>query len=396
MTVGCATTHTTDKVDVHLSPETQQAQLYLKNGQYDEAIESYRQIISANPKHFKSVLCQHEIMKATEALSDPYRLIDEIHRTVEMFNTASNESFEGASPKDLEEERKVLFKDIASIGSMFYTVYGVTQKGIYQTFLNNIYEIALNLFPDNKIDSDYTYINAQISSSAEHSEDTDRFYKNDIIDCDYTYTKALFSYHAGHYDDATRLSEVVLDNCDNGKLSNHPGDYIDVSYLNMLSYNELITKLSISNDPSCPIISNDDLEEIPISGCRQNFINACKRYLNVSEKYPGNGHTEPNAYTQFRIARIYYDLNMFEAAIPLFQLMINDAPLSDAAVHACYYIVESYRKRKQYQKLLDYIHEIKNNQDFMSNSTRFMHELILTINSYEEALIEMKNEAGEN
>ena len=79
--------------------------------------------------------------------------------------------------------------------------------------------------------------------------------------------------------------------------------------------------------------------------------------------------------------------------IPLFDYPLTTI-LSHRAVYACNYIFESYRLRKQYKEMLDYILEIKNNQEFMSNQTQHFPELKDLIHEYEAALNEKLETEG--
>ena len=367
--MGCATTHTADNFDVRLLPETQQARIYQENGQYEEAIESYRQLIAANPKHFKSVLYQHEIMKTTEALSDPYRLLDEINRTVEMFNTASNESFDGATSDELEHEQKKLFEDISGIASMFHSVYGVTKNDFYQSFSFKISGIALSLYP------------------------------NDQSDCDYIFTKANLSLNVEHYEEAVKLYENVLDNCDDGKLKNHSNSYVDAAHGYLIACNSLNHSDSCPTIPKTPEAELGELQEYPehpIAECRLKFIDAANRFNEVLQKYPDEKLDIFNVNAQYLVAIIYFAHNQFDKADPIFKKVIDTAPKSEAAVYACNFILESYRTTKKYKEMLDFVREIKKNHDFMSNSTGLMPELIEVLNEFEEALIEVLGTDGGN
>ena len=95
-----------------------------------------------------------------------------------------------------------------------------------------------------------------------------------------------------------------------------------------------------------------------------------------------------------RTAYIYYEHNQFDKANPLFRDVIHLAPLSEVAVDACDLILESYLLRKQYKEMLDYILEIKNNQEFMSNQTQHFPELKDLIYEYEAALNEKLETEG--
>ena len=306
---GCATTHTADHFDVQSFPETQQARDYQKNGDYEEAIESYRQLIAANPKHFKSVLYQHEIMKATEALSDPYLLIDEINRTVQMFLTAHDESFEGATPEALEHEQKSLINDINKEGKMYYSVYQSTHHEFYLSISKEIFTSSSSLYTDN------------------------------IDTCEYNYAKANVYYYGGNYKEAGQLFENVLDNCDNGKLFEHPKNYLDAAHGYLLAYDHIKRELINADDPSCPQIEErydingePNIQEIPIAECDQNIIKASNRFSTILDKYPDEklNTIKPNA--QHHVANIYYDHNQFDKAIPLFEEVIHRAPKTEIAI----------------------------------------------------------------
>ena len=128
---GCATTQASKQVNVLSLPETQSAREYKANGEYENAIEVYRQLIAAHPKHFNSVLYQHEIMEITESLSDPWRLMDEIKRTQALFETAKAESFEGATPEAIQHEQDALDKYIYNKGTVYHKIWQTNHNQVY-------------------------------------------------------------------------------------------------------------------------------------------------------------------------------------------------------------------------------------------------------------------------
>ena len=360
LVTGCATAHRSDTIDVRALPETQQARDYLKNGQYKEGIESYQKLIASNPKHFKSVLFQHEIMEYTSSLNDPYLLIQEIERTIKLYHQAHYESFEGATPEALELERQKLIKFIYNTGYSMDIVYQNTQMESYHTISIIIFETGLSLF------------------------------KNIKGSCRDLSIYAQFYYHSEHYKDAKRLYDKVLNECED-KLTDYPNIYVNSAEFGMMSEYYIMQELINSEDPSCPKIKDeldDSTKEIPIADCRMNFLKAYHRFTTVLKKYPNKEINERVINFKLITAIMYYDHNQFDNALPLFFDIFENNPKTKTAVIACYKIIETYLSTKQYKKAIDFLHNVKLNNDFMSNTSDEMNELLAIIRNLQSGLYE--------
>ena len=148
---SCSTVHYAYPYIQLLSEQELKARNYENKGQYEEAIEIYRQQIENYPNQFKIVLYQHKIMSDTEPLSDPSLLADEIERTMTLFTRAIDEQFDGASPEAVKREHDALEEYVREQSQNYYLLW---QK----TSLQNNADIALRinqLYTQYFSDSDY-------------------------------------------------------------------------------------------------------------------------------------------------------------------------------------------------------------------------------------------------
>ncbi|MBP5643940.1 MAG: hypothetical protein J6X10_06920 [Bacteroidales bacterium] len=232
---GCATTQTSKQVNVLSLPETQSAREYKANGQYEEAIEAYRQLIAAHPKHFNSVLYQHEIMEITESLSDPWRLMDEMNRTLALFETAKAEPFEGATPEAIQHEQDALDEYIIQKSAMYHNIYQTTHNRVYASFAVDLCELQMRYLSDSQ------------------------------CNCNMMYSCADLAYSIKRFDIAVNVYHKILESCEDEKLDDFPKSYVDAALGAVLAYDRLLFS---DLCPDSPKKDDDDISEYPIAECR--------------------------------------------------------------------------------------------------------------------------------
>ncbi len=143
----CGTTHAVGSANAE---QEQLARTYRNNGDIEESIETYKKLINANPNHFNSVLYQHEIMRTTEGLSDPRLLTDEIKHTLQMFKTASDENYEGATPEAIQYERDALDEYISDKGKIFHALFQNLTNEMYRSLSMEIYKLFIDNFGNSR------------------------------------------------------------------------------------------------------------------------------------------------------------------------------------------------------------------------------------------------------
>ena len=148
---GCSTVNAANNHDTEvLSAQELQARSYRDVGEIESSNDIYRQMIAANPKSFKSVLYQHEIMCNAEKLSNPWILVEEIKRTVQLFNTACEAHYEGATPEAIQRERDALDKYVYNNAVVFHQVNQKTNNSVYALFAEELYEVYVTNFNTSK------------------------------------------------------------------------------------------------------------------------------------------------------------------------------------------------------------------------------------------------------
>ena len=337
------------------------ARFYQENGRIDDSNFVYNQLIAANPKKFKVVDYQYEIMLNVETLSDPERLAAEIDRTVQLFVLARDQKYEGATPEAVKKTNDTLESYVSDTAKWYHMTYQNTKNPLYYSLAYEIYGTYLNNFPN----------------------------ADDNFEVMYYY--ADMAYFRKNYADAAKGYERVLDLNDKGKVpKSEDNDKIlkDSAHGAVLAYDQLMGE-SNTDKEACPDIpktpeAKDGEEqtypEYPIAECRLKFIEASKRYAKIDTS------AEFAANSKYKSALIYYDYNHFDEAVPLFRDVVRDAPGTDAAVYSANYILEIYKLKKQYSDMAVAINEFKGNSTFMANNTEHAGDLRTAMSEYEEAL----------
>ena len=364
------------------------AENYRDINEIEASNSTYRQLIAANPNSFQSVLYQHEIMLNSVALGDPKHLVNEIKQTIELFASACNEHYEGATSEAIQNEYDALEDFISHQGKIFHHRYQKTKNKLYADTSKRIYELYLNelykSFPVNYRQEDYCLILYYYS-------DITYFTKDDVV------TKDDGTHDFYFYEVAANGFTSYLNECKPETLSNDYdlGDdswthiYVDVAHGAVLAYDKLT-----HDEAQCPPIpetpeeayDKGTFQQYPIDDCRMNFIHASQRYFEAVQTYDKDGQHEFAHNAIYTSGRIYFEHNQFEQAISIFQTVIQIAPKEEAAVFSASYILDSYVRTKQYQALEPTILEFKNNSEFMANPSPYMKEFIVYMDAFEKAL----------
>ena len=337
------------------------ARLYQENGRVEESNSIYNQLIKRNAGKFKIVNYQHEIMLNVETISDPAKLAQEINRTVGIFVKARDEKFAGITPEAVKEMNDKLVNYVSDTGKWYHLTYQKTQNPLYYSLAYEIYKTYLENFPDATDNYEVMY------------------YYSDM------------AYFRKNYSEAAKGFERVLDLQEKGKIDmkveNNQKIVKDSAHGAVLAYDKLMGEENADKE-ACPDPPKPDenaegaenLPPLPIADCRIKFIEASKRYAKVDTS------ADFAINSKFKAAKIYYDYNHFEECRPLFMDITHDAPGSELAVYSANYILETYRRTKDYESMSGAIRDFKSNPKFMANTTPLMAEFKEIVGGYEKAL----------
>ena len=377
---SCSTQHYVYSYLDLLPEHERQARVHENYGEYEEAIEVYRQQIEANPNQFQSVLYQHKIMLDTEALSDPFLLADEAERTLTMLTKARDDNYEDATPEAINKEHDALEEYIREQSKSYYLLWQKTT-----TPSNAILAIRMHkLYTQNFPDADYFCSALFHQAVVEHRYADFKYWNDERNEQDLAeLTKnAINDYNQ------------VVEKCED-KLDHNPEDYLeaakDVSFL--------IEKANRRSCPSMGSMSKSTLEnfewdgqEETIPDCRLDYIEVNRKYMDIALKYNNEEHLQYAGYRIYESAEIYFNHYQFDKAIPLFKESIEKTPeIKNHVILSAYYILESYRIQKKYKEMLDAIHEFKNNTKLMSTPSTYssaMSEFLKVMKEYEKELNE--------
>ena len=354
------------------------AELLRDNGNIEASNDVYRKLIAANPKHFQSVLYQHEIMLNSNASGDPQQIVNEIKRTVELFSTACNEHYEGATSEAIQQEYDALDKFISNQGKSFHIQYiktkdpsdALTSKNIYEIYLHDLYKS----FPVNDRRENYCailYYNSDINYFLS---------KNDA----FNFMETAANGYTLYLDECE--PENLSNDYDLGEKKNWTDFYVDAAHGAVLAYHDETNECPSIPETPADAYEKGTFQKYPIDDCRMKFIHASQRFFEIAQAYGNVEQKEFALNALYYTGEIFFNHNQFEQAIPVFQTLIQIAPQEERAILAANYILEYFKLTKQYQAMQTTIQEFRNNPALMANTSPLMQEFILIMDSFEEQL----------
>ena len=384
--VGCATKSAVDAKTV--ADLERQAKDYQENGKIESAIETYRQCIAATPNHVKAVEAQMEILYATEALSDPWRSVEEMRNTASLFAAARDEKYEGATPEWIQKTQETIGDFILNQADIHAKVARETKNKVYFSFIWH----GLDVYTTN-----FDAVNGACSKvyrSAHSAWEIESI----VSKADYG-----VEWNEDYGDAIIRVFEWVLGHCetDNELIQ---GNYLGVeqaAHAAMLAYSS-----RNKHDDACPSKppTNADEDtpnppEYPIPECQQDFIRAARRFYDLVQKNEGSA-PEDSLIREFAIdglydsARIYYEFSQFDMAMPILMEIYQKAPRTQEAILSAYLYLTCLGKRERYREMYDAIQKIKANEAFMEHkksNTNFMPKFMEYLEDSERQLEEKRD-----
>lgn len=319
------------------------AQFYQEAGNVPNAIFVYRELIKGNEKSFKSVHYQTQIMYVIETQNEVNATAAAIFATVERYNKAKNDdSFTDKTPERLEQSYQEIESYARETAKWYHRVAVTTKQPLYFALAYELYKIYVESFKEAK--DNYEMI----------------FYYAELL-----YGKALTTKDPRDqalqmklYADAARRYDQVIEIDPNGQYSK------DAAYGAVLAYDKL-TKVPSEECPALPdatavVDKKTGAKTYPkmdIPECRTRFVAAADRYMTVAPD------TETAPDIKFYAARVFYDYNQFEDAVPRFGAMIDQYPAHALGLLSANLLLEALYIQEQYKEMYAWVKKLQGMPD---------------------------------
>ena len=153
-----------------------------------------------------------------------------------------------------------------------------------------------------------------------------------LADMHFFYGELL--YDMERFEDAGAQYRWVVDNAPQSKYGSKATENIVLSL-----------ERSLPSDAEISKLVGNSVDPVPLAPKTEGFVRAAKYYI---EKYP----TAPKvAELKFRVGRLYYQHNQFDAAIPVFKAVVKDHPKTKYAEYSANLLLDSYNLKKDYDGL---------------------------------------------
>ncbi len=301
------------------------ARMYQEDGELDASTYIYNELIKDNINDYRIVGYQIEIMFNVESRSDPEKTAQEIMRTVILFKKAMDAGLEGATPEKIKENYDMLEEYTRETAKWYHITAQTTKNPLYYALAYEIYRAYVENFPE----------------------------AADNYEMLYYYAELL--YGRKNYAEAAKRYDQVIDLNPDGEFSR------DAAYGSVLSY----TKLAAEPGPDCPPVPDPPptppgeeptFPELPIAECRLRLIKASHRYAAIVDD------AEYLVDIKYTTAKIYYDHNHLDAAIPLFQDVAMSHSEHRLAVFSANLLLDCYNIKKDYQAMWEWVRKFRANE----------------------------------
>lgn len=282
------------------------AYYYRDYGRRDAAQYVFKELINDNPTSARAFDYQHQIVNTYGAAGDMKTYRSELYAWIQNFNETSE--WWKANQKDqtliaeAKESRERTLREHA------LNLHREGQKSHADNTMKlafSAYKMFISYFPNSKYGAEMHFF----------------------------YAELLFD--AKMYAEAGAQYLWVADNAPQS-------EYHEKAVLNTL----LALEKSLPGDAEIRARVGSSTEPVPLGQVEKNFESGCKRYL---KSFP---HGEKANDVKFRLARMYYTYNQFDAALYYFREVIKENPASKNAEYSANLILDIYNLRKDYEGMI--------------------------------------------
>lgn len=296
----------------------QLANLLYEDGKDREAAVTYNMLINERPISAEAPGFQSRIIDCIMRAGNKKMTVQAVRRLVKIMDDvlSKNPKLEEKDKKSLDEARELSERTISNLAVSWHNEAKKTRDDETFDLANDVYADYLTLFPESPKAYDLRFFWATLLS--------DNLNKFDTAAAEYT--------------------KVVLTDIGKVEKNAKPGKYFfEAAYASILAWDEVVKKGAFAPVPIGAAA--------PIPPEKKSLIDACERYLKYVEK--GDKKVE----IAYKVARIYYDYNHLDEAIPRYTDIALKYPdyksengdrVGESAANQ---VLDSYNLLKDWQKL---------------------------------------------
>ena len=279
------------------------ADLYNGQGNFKNAIKLYKHLIKNNPQSYEILQYQARIVNVVYKTQDKKTTVKEVERMLGLYERVADQ----APPEWLEKLKKEIEKELRVIATSWHKEADTNGDKVTLGLAADMYREYMRLFPENQ----YAYA--------------------------ITMNKALMLKSLGRNEEAGDAFEQVLTLEPNGKYAK------EAAYEAMFAYYSLMkaSKTTLKDDADA-----DGIEAMEMPPLQTRVVRACERYRKIADPEDEN---LPDA--TYAAARVYYDYNDFENAIPLLEEMVTTFQDHPNAPGAAKILLSSYNMKRDFKAL---------------------------------------------
>jgi len=299
----------------------QLANLLYEDGKDREAAVTYKMLIDERPISPEAPGFQSRIIDCIMRAGNKKMTVQQVRRLVKIMDDVltKNTKLEDKDKKSLDEARELSERTISNLAVSWHKEAQKTRDDETFGLANDVYTDYLTLFPDGPKSYDLRFFWATLLS-----ENLNKFDKA-----------------------AEEYTKVVLIDIGRVEKNTKPGKFFyDAAYNSILAWDEVVKKATFAPVPvGAPA---------PIPPEKKNLVDACERYLKFVEK------GEKKVEIAYKAARVYYDYNHLDEAIPRYTDIALKYPdyksengdrVGESAANQ---VLDSYNLLKDWAKLNEY------------------------------------------
>jgi tetratricopeptide (TPR) repeat protein len=287
----------------------QLAGIWFESGYFRESAELYRFLIAGRPDALRNTFRQTRIVDLESREGSKRQVLEETRRLVEMYQALQRRVAAGADPEAadaLEGTRLQTEAIIRKLAQVWNSEARKTRTKRTFNYALAMYELYLEVFPRSEV---AYMMRFQLA---------DLYYKLDRFD------EAATAYRA------TVLAEPE------GK------HLVDAANDQILAVEEHLRDLDLPQPKA-------GLEPVDIHPQKQRLIDACDLYV---AKVPAED-AEQLEVVKFKAARVLYDYNHFDEAIPRFEAIVSEHPTAEQAEYAANLVIDIHNLREDWAALYE-------------------------------------------
>ncbi|MBX3035110.1 MAG: tetratricopeptide repeat protein [Bdellovibrionaceae bacterium] len=281
------------------------AYYYADKGNRDASEQVFRQLIAQNPRHPKAYEFQYQIVQNYFYAKNSPKFREELYRWITEYSPQSEWAQANKNNKELVANSiKLREQTLRNWTLQQHQTAQNSRAPFSQGLANEGYQLYLKEF-----------------ATADSAPDM-HFYYGELL------------YDMGKHEDAGAQYQWVVEHAPKSK-------FADKAATNML----LAVEKGIPDEKEMAQRVGESLDPVPLDARTERFVKAGRWYI---ERFP---NSEKVPEIRFRIGRLYYQSNQFDAASAEFKLIVQKYPKTKYAEYSANLLLDIYNLRKDYAGL---------------------------------------------